>query len=124
MSMPFRALPRHHGRVKRLPRRHLHPRDGPLFTDALEWEKATDVAVERFNALMRGNYGGRRLFDLAAIDSSKPGTRVSGRYDNHGYFALYDGYAHGDGFGIHLNAGASMMAATAFLDAIAQASRK
>ena len=97
----------------------------PLFTDALEWAKATDVAVERFNALIRGEYGGHHLFDLAAIESTKPdGTRVSGSYDNHGYFALYDGYAHGDGFGIHLNAGASMMAATAFLDAIAQASRK
>jgi hypothetical protein len=81
--------------------------------------------VERFNALMRGEYGGHHLFDLAAIESTKPdGTRVSGSYDNHGYFALYDGYAHGDGFGIHLNAGASIMAATAFLDAIAQASRK
>jgi hypothetical protein len=97
----------------------------PLFTDALEWEKADDVAVERLNALIRGEYGGHHLFDLAAIESTKPdGTRVSGSYDNHGYFALYDEYQSGDGFGIHLNGGASMMAATAFLDAIAQASRK
>ena len=95
----------------------------PLFTDALEWAKADDVAGERMNALFRGEYGGHHLFDIAAIVSTKPdGTRVSGSYDNHGYFALYDGYATDDF--AHLNAGASMMAATAFLDAIAQASRK
>ena len=47
--------------------------------------------------------------------------RVSGRYDNQGYFALYDGYASDQ---IHLNAVGSKIAATAFLDAIAQASRK
>ncbi len=84
--------------------------------------QAENVARERLNALIRGEYAGRHLFDLAAIESTKPdGTRVSGRYDNQGYFALYDGYASDVG---HLNAVGSKIAATAFLDAIAQASRK
>jgi hypothetical protein len=81
-----------------------------------------NVARERLNALIRSEYAGRHFFDLAAIESTKPdGTRVSGRYDNQGYFALYDGYASDQ---IHLNAVGSKIAATAFLDAIAQASRK
>ena len=84
--------------------------------------QAENVARERLNALIRGEYAGRHLFDLAAIESTKPdGTRVAGRYDNQGYFALYDGYASDVG---HLNAVGSKIAATAFLDAIAQASRK
>ena len=84
--------------------------------------QGANVARERLNALIRGEYAGRHLFDLAAIESTKPdGTRVSGRYDNQGYFALYDGYASDIG---HLNAVGSKIAATAFLEAIAQASRK
>ncbi|MGO9926585.1 MAG: hypothetical protein ACLPLP_10755 [Mycobacterium sp.] len=81
-----------------------------------------NVARERLNALIRREYGGRHLFDLAAIESTKPdGTRVSGRYDSQGYFGLYDGYASDVG---HLNAVGSKIAATDFLDAIAQASRE
>jgi hypothetical protein len=81
-----------------------------------------NVARERLNALTRSEYAGRHLFDLAAIESTRPdGTRVSGRYDNQGYFALYDGYASDN---IHLNAVGSKIAATAFLETIAQASRK
>jgi hypothetical protein len=84
--------------------------------------QASNVARERLNALIRREYGGRHLFDLAAIESTKPdGTRVSGRYDNQGYFALYGGYASDQG---HLNAVGSKIAATAFLEAIAQASRR
>ena len=53
-----------------------------------------NVARERLNALIRREYGGRHLFDLAAIESTKPDdTRVSGHYENQEYFALYDGYA-------------------------------
>ena len=82
-----------------------------------------NVARERLNALIRGEYAGRHLFDLAAIESTKPdGARVSGSYDNQGYFALYDGYA--SDMGDHLNAVGAKIAATAFLKAIAQASRK
>jgi DNA-binding cell septation regulator SpoVG len=81
-----------------------------------------NVARERLNALIRSEYAGRHLFDLAAIQSTRPdGTRVSGRYDNQAYFALYDGYASDD---VHLNAVGSKIAATAFLEAIARASRK
>ena len=104
-----------------------------LFTELKTWVKTllgrrdvfgqrANVARERLNALIRGEYAGRHLFDLAAIESTKPdGTRVFGRYDNQGYFALYDGYASDMG---DLNAVGSKIAATAFLEAIAQASRK
>jgi hypothetical protein len=84
--------------------------------------RADNVARERLNALIRREYGGRHLFDLAAIESTTPdGTRVSGRYDNNEYFALYEGYASDR---LHLNAVGSQVAAMAFLEAIAQASRK
>lgn len=104
-----------------------------LFTELKTWVKTllgrrdmfgqrANVARERLNALIRGEYAGRHLFDLAAIESTKPdGTRVSGRYDDQGYFALYDGYASDMAF---LNAVGAKIAATAFLEAIAQASRK
>jgi hypothetical protein len=83
-----------------------------------------NVARERLNALIRREYAGRHLFDLAAIESTNPdGTRVSGSYDNQRYFALYDGYASDIDWG-NLNAVGSKMVATAFLEAIAQASRK
>ena len=80
-----------------------------LFTELKTWVKTllgrrdvfgqrANVTRERLNALIRGEYAGRHLFDLAAIESTKPdGTRVSGRYDNQGYFALYDGYASDSG---------------------------
>ncbi|HTH85486.1 hypothetical protein, partial [Mycobacterium sp.] len=84
--------------------------------------QAANLARERLNSLIRREYRGRHLFDLAAIESTKPdGTRVSGRYDNQEYFALYDGYAADIG---HLNAIGSKIVATAFLEAIAEASRK
>jgi len=88
-----------------------------------DWRgQPANVARERLNALIRREYAGRHLFDLAAIESTKPdGTRVSGRHDNQEYFALYDGYASDFA---HLNAVGSKIAATAFLEAIAQASRK
>jgi hypothetical protein len=104
-----------------------------LFTELKTWVKTligrrdgrgqpANVARERLNALIRGEYAGRHLFDLAAIESTKPdGTRVSGHYDNQGYFALYDGYASDM---TSLNAVGAKIAATAFLEAIAQASRK
>lgn len=104
-----------------------------LFTELKTWVKTllgrrdvfgqrANVARERLNALIRGEYAGRHLFDLAAIESTKPdGRRVSGRYDDQGYFALYDGYASDFAF---LNAVGAKIAATAFLEAIAQASRK
>ena len=48
-----------------------------------QFGQADNVARERLNALIRREYGGHHLFDLAAIESTKPdGTRVFGRYDN------------------------------------------
>lgn len=84
--------------------------------------QAENLARERYNTLIRNEYGGGHLFDLAAIESTEPnGTRDSRRYDGQQYFALYEGYASDLG---HLNAAGSEIAATAFLQAIAQASRK
>ncbi|MGA9674263.1 MAG: hypothetical protein WBR28_03105, partial [Mycobacterium sp.] len=75
------------------------------------FSQRANVTRERMNALIRGEYAGRHLFDLAAIESTKPdGTRVSGRYDNQGYFALYDGYASDR---VSLNAVGAKIAATA-----------
>jgi hypothetical protein len=99
----------------------------PLFTEACGQMcgQVDNVARERMSTLIRGEYAGPHLFDIAAIESTKPdGTRVSGSYDNQGYFALYDGYAADDGSAVHLNAVGAKIAATAFLNAIAQASRK
>jgi hypothetical protein len=88
-----------------------------------DWRgQPANVARERLNALIRHEYAGRHLLDLAAIESTKPDdTRVSGRHDNQGYFALYGGYASDFA---HLNAVGSKIAATAFLEAIAQAAQK
>ncbi|MGA7053394.1 MAG: hypothetical protein WBZ37_19410, partial [Mycobacterium sp.] len=95
----------------------------PLFTEACGpvCGQADNVARERMSALIRGEYAGHHLFDIAAIESTKPdGTRVSGSYDDQGYFALYDGYSNSDGgSAVHLNAVGAKIAATAFLDAIA-----
>ena len=80
-----------------------------------------NVTRERMNALIRGEYAGRHLFDLAAIESTKPdGTRVSGRYDNQGYFALYDGYTSDMGPSTRSVPRSRRQP----LEAIAQASRK
>ena len=84
--------------------------------------QAENVVRERYNTLIRNEYRGDHLFDLAAIESTAPdGKRDERRYDGQPYFALYEGYASDIG---HLNAEGSQIAATAFLEAIAQASRK
>ncbi len=84
--------------------------------------QAENVMRERYNTLIRNEYGNRHLFDLAAIESTNPnGTRDSRRYDGQVYFTLYQGYASDLG---HLNQEGSEIAATAFLQAIAQATRK
>jgi hypothetical protein len=79
----------------------------PLTTD----NAADNANRERLSAMIRSTYAGR-LFDLAATESTKPdGTKVSG---------LYQGYASDPG---HLNPTGSAAAASAFLEAIARASR-
>jgi hypothetical protein len=83
---------------------------------------AANARRERLNELIRKEYGGDDLFDLAAVESTAPdGSRVSGRHQGQPYFALYDGYASDVG---HLNAEGSRRVATAWLAAIARASTK
>ena len=79
-----------------------------------------NTARERLNALIRREYAGGHLFDLAAVESTAPdGSRVMGTYQGQQYYRLYDGYAHDSG---HLNGEGARVAATAWLRAIAQAS--
>ena len=83
---------------------------------------ADNAARERFNALIRQQYTGDHLFDLAAAESTTPdGARVTGSYDGQRYYALYAGYSSDGG---HLNAEGARVVAAAWLTAIAQASRK
>lgn len=88
----------------------------PLTTDS----PADNVAREKYNALIRGQYSDSgRLFDLAAIESTRPdGSRVSGTYGGDTYFSLYPGYASDDG---HLNTRGAKTAASGLLDVIAEA---
>jgi hypothetical protein len=78
-----------------------------------------NVARERLNALIRADSAGGQLFDLAAVESTRPdGTRVTGRHGGSDYFALHDGYASDLG---HLNAAGAEVAAAAWLAAVARA---
>lgn len=82
---------------------------------------ADNVAREKLNALIRHEYAGEHLFDLAAAESTTPdGHRVTGSFHEQDYDALYSGYAADIG---HLNAVGAHIAAIAWLKAIAQASR-
>lgn len=75
-----------------------------------------NAARERFNTLVRDEYG-TRAFDVAAFESTAPdGTRVEGSVDGKEYFALYDGYAVDEG---HLAPTASAMAAARFMTFLA-----
>ncbi|GIG02713.1 hypothetical protein [Catellatospora citrea] len=77
---------------------------------------------ERLNQLIRKEYGGSHLFDVAAVESAAPdGTRAGGVTDGRPYFALNDAFAADSG---HLNAAGAQRAAGAWLSAVAQASSK
>jgi hypothetical protein len=81
---------------------------------------AANAVRERLNELIRKEYLGGELFDVAAVESTAPdGSRVSGHDGDRPYFALFDGYAADPG---HLNADGARRAATAWLAAIARAS--
>lgn len=81
---------------------------------------AANATRERLNELIRAEYRGGNLFDVAAVESTGPGgSRVSGRHDGRPYFALYDGYAADPG---HLNASGAQRVAAAWLAAVAKAS--
>jgi hypothetical protein len=78
-----------------------------------------NVARERLNALVRAHGADGHLFDLAAVESTRPdGTRVTGRHGGSDYFALHDGYAADLG---HLNEAGAEVAAAAWLTAVARA---
>jgi hypothetical protein len=81
---------------------------------------AENAARERLNALIRRDYAGGHLYDLAAIESTAPdGSRATGTYQGQRYYRLHDGYASDSG---HLNGEGARVAATAWLQAVAQAS--
>jgi hypothetical protein len=81
---------------------------------------ADNAARERLNALIRHEYAGGHLFDLAVAESKAPdGSRAGGVYGGQRYYALYDGYAADYG---HLNAEGAQAVAAAWLKAIARAS--
>ncbi|GIJ57179.1 hypothetical protein [Virgisporangium aurantiacum] len=83
---------------------------------------AANATRERLNELIRTEYRGGNLFDVAAVESTGPdGSRVSGRHDGRPYFALVDEYAADPG---HLNASGAQRAAAAWLAAVAKASAR
>jgi hypothetical protein len=84
--------------------------------------QAENAVRERLNALIRHEYAGGHLFDLAAAESTAPdSSRATGTYQGQVYYRLYEGYASDSG---HLNGEGSRVAATAWLQAITQASPK
>ena len=81
---------------------------------------ADNAARERFNALLRSEYAGDDLFDLAALESTAPdGSRVTGTYHGSRYYELYPDYAADAG---HLNALGSKIAAARLIEVVARAS--
>jgi hypothetical protein len=91
-------------------------------TGSSRYGPAENAARERLNALIRREYAGGHLFDLAAIESTAPdGSRAIGMHQGQQYYRLYDGYASDSG---HLNGEGARVAATAWLKAVAQASPK
>lgn len=84
--------------------------------------RGENVARERLNALIRREYAQDHLFDLAAIESTRPdGTRNAGQAAGRQYFSLHDGYASDLG---HLNTDGAKRAATALAKVVAEASEK
>jgi hypothetical protein len=85
-----------------------------------QWRPEDNAAYERFNQLMRMQYGGTgRLVDLARVLSTRPdGARVEHHGDVGVYYTLYEGYASDGG---HLNALGAQVAAMEMLRTIAGA---
>lgn len=91
-------------------------------TGSSRYGPAENASRERLNAMIRREYAGGHLFDLAAAESTAPdGSRTTGNYQGQKYYALYDGYAADYG---HLNGEGARAVATAWLKAIARASEK
>jgi hypothetical protein len=92
-----------------------------LITRSDRFGPAENARRERFNALVRAEFGDR-VFDLAAVESTAPdGSRVGGSHEGQDYYALYPGYASDLG---HLDAEGSYRAAEAWLAAVARATRE
>lgn len=92
------------------------------FTGSRQYGPAANAGRERLNALIRREYAGDQLFDLAAIESTAPdGSRATGTYKGQRYYRLYDGYASDSG---HLNGAGAEVAATAWLKTLARAAAK
>jgi hypothetical protein len=91
-------------------------------TRSSRYGPAENAAREQLNSLIRREYAGDHLFDLAAIESTAPdGSRVLDTYQGQRYYRLYDGYSSDSG---HLNGEGARLVATAWLHVIAQASPK
>jgi hypothetical protein len=76
-------------------------------------------ARERLNELIRREYRGDRLLDLAAIESTAPdGSRSAGETSGRRYYSLYRGYAADPG---HLNEAGAAIAAAHLLHLVADA---
>lgn len=86
------------------------------------YAQVENVARERYNELIRAEYAGDHLFDLAAVESTAPdGTRISRQYNGQEYFALNQHYASDLG---HLNEFGAGVAAAALLRTVARVSGK
>ena len=83
---------------------------------------AENASRERLNAIIRREYSGGHLFDLATVESTVPdGSRAAGTYQGQRYYQLHGGYASDYG---HLNGEGGRVAATAWLKAIARTAQK
>lgn len=107
VTTPLTTDPGMRARVKKLLGRD--PHTGP----------ADNLARERMNELMRAEYPADRLFDLAAVESTKPdGERSTGTSGGRRYYSLWDGYAADAG---HLNTAGATVASAHLLGLIAHA---
>ncbi len=107
VTTPLTTDPGLRARVKKLLGRD--PHTGP----------ADNLARERMNELMRAEYPPDRLFDLAAVESTKPdGERSGGTSGGRRYFSLWTGYAADAG---HLNTAGATVASAHLLGLIAHA---
>ncbi|MGI5950237.1 MAG: glycosyltransferase [Brooklawnia sp.] len=93
------------------------PRDAKGLVKAVLGRRSGNAARERYNLLVRAEYPAGRLFDLAAIESTRPdGSRVR-RGRAAGHFALFEGYAADPG---HLNTVGARVAAGELVGLVAR----
>jgi hypothetical protein len=91
-------------------------------TGSQKSSEADNAVRHRFNEMIRTEYAGTHLIDVAAMESTMPdGTRVGGTHDGQPFNQLYDGYAADYG---HLNSVGAQKAAATWLSTVAQAAAK